>query len=74
MLRALRGLFCFDIHAEPSVRVREVDVDPWVVRIGLRGDQELLQSLLEVLFTMKLHATPQPGNRFDGFARPARRC
>ena len=65
LLRALRGLFRFGIHAEPSVRVREVDIDPWVVRIGLRGDQELLQSLLEVLFTMKLYAAPQPGEVRD---------
>ena len=74
LLRALRGLFRFGIHAEPSVRVREVDIDPWVVRIGLRGDQELLQSWLEVLFTMKLYAAPKTGSRFDGFARRARCC
>ena len=42
----LRSLFGFRIHAKPSVRVREIDVDPWVVRIGLRGNQKLLQSLL----------------------------
>ena len=69
----LSSLFGFRIHAKPSVGVREIDVDPWVVRIGLRGDQKLLQSLLEVLFAMKLYAAPQTGNRFDGLARPARR-
>ena len=74
MLCALRSLLRFGIHAKPGVRVREVDVDPWVIGIGLRGDQELLQRRLEVLFTMKLNAAPQAGNRFDGFARPARRC
>lgn len=51
------------------MRVREVDVDPWVVRIGLCGDQELLQGLLEILFSVKLYAESQPGSRFDGYAR-----
>ena len=74
LLRALRGLFRFGIHSEPSVRIREVDIDPWVVRIGLCGDQELLKRLLEVLLTMKLHAAPKAGNRFDGFARRACCC
>ena len=65
---ALRCLIRFGIHAEPAVRVREIDVDPRVVRIRLCSDEQLLQRGLEILLTMEAHPAPQRGIRVDGVA------
>src|SRR5688572_19284785 len=70
--RPFRSLIRFGSHAEPSVRVREIDVDPRVVRIRLCSDKQLLQRGLEILLTMEAHPAPQRGIRVDGVASRAR--